>query len=92
MDLQRNNKFSSRSSITVPQAIYIFGISNDFEDTIRKAISIGGDTDTIACIAGSIAEAYYEISDKIKEKAKKYLSEDIYNLIKNDTYEKKLKI
>ena len=90
IDLQKNNKFSAKSSITVPQAIYIFSISNDFEDTIRKAISIGGDTDTIACIAGSIAEAYYGISDEIKEEIKKYLKDDIYNLIKSDTYEKKL--
>jgi len=44
---------------SVPQAIVAFLDSTDFEDAIRKAISIGGDSDTIACITGSIAEAFY---------------------------------
>jgi len=44
---------------SVPQAITAFLESDGFEDAIRKAISIGGDSDTIACIAGGIAEAYY---------------------------------
>jgi ADP-ribosylglycohydrolase len=46
---------------SVPQAIRAFLESDDFEDAVRKAISIGGDSDTIACIAGSIAHAYYGI-------------------------------
>ena len=79
--LQRNNEFSSKAIITVPQALYIFSISTDFEDCIRKAISIGGDTDTIAAMAGSIAEAYYGIPEDIKEEAYKYLNDDIINLI-----------
>lgn len=45
---------------SVPQAITAFLESNDYEDAIRKAISIGGDSDTIACIAGGIAQAYYK--------------------------------
>lgn len=44
---------------SVPQAFRAFLESDDFEDAVRKAISIGGDSDTIACIAGSIAHAYY---------------------------------
>lgn len=44
---------------SVPQAITAFLESYDFEDCIRKAISLGGDSDTIACMAGGIAEAYY---------------------------------
>ena len=44
---------------SVPQAITAFLESTDFEDAIRNAISLGGDSDTIACIAGSIAEAFY---------------------------------
>ena len=44
---------------SVPQAIIAFLESTDFEDAIRNAISIGGDSDTIACIAGGIAQAYY---------------------------------
>jgi len=54
--------------ITVPQAIYCFLISNDFEDCIRTTISIGGDCDTTSAISCAIAEAYYkEIPDDIFE-------------------------
>jgi len=45
---------------TVPEAIIAFLESNDFEDALRKAISLGGDSDTIACITGGIAQAYYK--------------------------------
>ncbi len=44
---------------SVPQAITAFLESDDFEDAVRKAISLGGDSDTIACIAGGIAQAFY---------------------------------
>ena len=44
---------------SVPQAIVAFLASIDFEDAIRNAISLGGDSDTLACMCGSIAEAYY---------------------------------
>jgi ADP-ribosylglycohydrolase len=52
---------------SVPQAIRCFYEAKDFEDAIRLAISIGGDSDTIACMTGSMAEAYYPIEDKIKQ-------------------------
>lgn len=90
-ELQRNNKFTSKASICVPQAIYIFLVSNDFEDAIRKAISIGGDTDTIGAIVGSLAEAYYGIPEAIKEEVKKYLNEDIIELIFNEDKVKKIR-
>lgn len=54
---------------TVPQAIIAFLDSTDFEDAIRKAVSMGGDSDTLACITGSIAEAYYgKVPDEIAER------------------------
>ena len=61
---------SARKS--VPQAIYCFLISNSLEDAIRNAVSIGGDSDTIACITGSIAEAYYN-KGFLSELEEKYL-------------------
>ena len=45
---------------TVPQALAVFLESSDFEDSIRKAVSIGGDSDTLACITGAVAEAFYQ--------------------------------
>ena len=49
---------------TVPQAIIAFLDSTDFGDAIRKAVSLGGDSDTLACITGGIAEAYYKVIPK----------------------------
>lgn len=58
---------------SVPQAITAFLESNSFEDTIRNAISIGGDSDTIAAMAGSIAEAYYGIPEELRSGALAFL-------------------
>lgn len=55
---------------TVPQAIICFLDSTDFEDAMRKAVSLGGDSDTLACITGGIAEAFYqEIPRSMAERA-----------------------
>ncbi len=65
-DLQRNlddirpgYSFDVTCQGSVPEAIIAFLESNDFEDAIRNAVSLGGDSDTIACITGGIAEAFY---------------------------------
>ena len=58
---------------SVPQALEAFFESNSFEDAIRNAISIGGDSDTIAAITGSIAEAFYGADEDMKETALSYL-------------------
>ena len=58
---------------SVPQALEAFFESTSFEDAIRNAISIGGDSDTIAAIAGSVAEAYYNIDKSIRETALSFL-------------------
>ena len=62
---------------TVPQAIIAFLESRDFEDAIRNAISLGGDSDTLAAITGSIAEAAYGIPDWIQDKACSYLDKPL---------------
>lgn len=63
-------KWDSSCAGTVPQAIICFLDSINFEDAIRKAVSLGGDSDTLACITGGIAEAYYkEIPTFMKVKA-----------------------
>ena len=91
-DLQKNYRFSSKTSESVPQSLYIFFKSNDFEDAIRKAISIGGDSDTIACIVGSLAEAIYGIPDDLKEQVKPYLRDYMINLFYDIYYNEKVKI
>lgn len=60
-DIRASYDFDETCQGSVPQAIVSFIESENYEDAIRKAISIGGDSDTIACIAGSVAEAYYGI-------------------------------
>ena len=66
-DIRSTHVFNSRSSYSIPPAIIAFLESHDYESAIRGAISLGGDADTQACIAGGIAEAYYkEIPEHIK--------------------------
>jgi ADP-ribosylglycohydrolase len=57
--LQRHGGFDVTCQGTVPAAAVAFLVSTDFEDALRNAVSIGGDTDTTACIAGAMAEAHY---------------------------------
>lgn len=66
---------------SVPQAIVSFLESTNFEDAIRNAISIGGDSDTIAAITGSIAEAYYGIPDEMVDIVFDYLDEPLFDII-----------
>lgn len=76
---------------SVPQSIFAFLISQDYEDTIRTAISMGGDSDTMACIAGAIAEAYYGIPQELENRGLEFLTNDLKEIVlkfKN----KKLKI
>ena len=62
---------------TVPEAITAFIEGADFEDVIRTAVSLGGDCDTLTCIAGSIAEAFYGVPEELICKCRARLSEDI---------------
>ncbi len=67
---------------SVPQAIEAFLDSTDFENAIRLAVWLGGDTDTIGCMCGSIAEAYYGIPEEIEKRFPDFLSEDLLEIIK----------
>ena len=62
---------------SVPQAIVCFLDSEDFEDAVRNAVSLGGDGDTQACMAGAIAEAYYGIPDELAERVFDYLDDEL---------------
>ena len=85
-DIRPDYKFDSRTGYSVPPAIVAFLDSDDYESAVRNAVSLGGDADTMACISGGIAEAYYKnipqnicysridisIKDVINEFAKKF--------------------
>lgn len=74
-------RFDSSCQGSVPQAIAAFLESTDFEDAIRNAVSIGGDSDTIAAIAGSIAEAYYGIPNMMRAQAILYLDNRQFEIL-----------
>lgn len=80
-DIRKSYKTDVTCQGTVPQAITAFLESTDFEDAIRNAISIGGDSDTIAAITGGIAEAYYGVPVEIRENALKYLDENLKSIL-----------
>lgn len=74
--------FNESCQGTVPEAIIAFLDSRDFEDAIRLAVSLGGDSDTLACITGGIAEAYYrEIPDWIRHGAYELLPNHFKQII-----------
>ena len=80
-EIRQTNSFNETCQITVPQAIVCFLESTDFESAIRLAVSIGGDSDTIAAITGCIAEAYYGIPQHIQDKAWGYLPKEMQDII-----------
>jgi len=73
--------FNETCQETVPQAIEAFLESQSFEDAIRTAISVGGDSDTLAAITGAIAEAYYGVPDTIRSQALGYLDEQLRAIV-----------
>ena len=81
-DIRPTYHFNETCQDTVPQAIIAFLESTDFEDAIRNAISLGGDSDTLAAITGSIAEAAYGIPDWIKDKTYTYLDEPLKDVLR----------
>ncbi len=68
---------------SVPQAMTAFFESSGFEDCLRKAVSLGGDSDTIAAMAGSLAEAYYGIPEEIQRKVHTYMDEEMIEVYRN---------
>ena len=65
---------------SIPQALIAFLDSGSFEDALRNAVCIGGDSDTIGAMAGSITEAYYGVPYELEEKALTYLTEDLLSI------------
>ncbi len=74
-------QFNETCQDTVPQALEAFFESTGFEDAIRNAISIGGDSDTLAAITGAVAEAYYGVPTNIREHALTFLDERLLHIL-----------
>ena len=75
------NRFDETCQGTVPVALWIIGISDSFEDAIRKAVSLGADADTLGAIVGSIAEAIWGIPDDLKQGILEYLPEEMRAIV-----------
>lgn len=80
-ELQENYSWDGSCQGTVPQALQCFIESESFEDAIRNAISIGGDSDTIGAITGAVAGAYYGVPDEIKAAARKYVPDELLEIV-----------
>lgn len=80
-DIRPTYEFDVTCQGSCPEAIIAFLDSTDYESAIRLAISLGGDSDTIACMTGGIAAAYYGIPDWMIEKTVKYLPADMIEII-----------
>jgi ADP-ribosylglycohydrolase len=82
VEIQASYRFDETCQGSVPQAIVAFLTANSFEDTIRRAVALGGDADTQACIAGGMAEAFFgEIPGELKKEAAKRLPLEFIELI-----------
>ena len=82
-EIRPTYKFNETCQHTVPEALEAFFESTSFEDAIRNAISIGGDSDTVAAITGSVAGAYYGVPEEIYERAKGFFDKRISGLVNN---------
>lgn len=82
-------QFNETCQGTVPEAITAFLEGNSFEDVIRTAVSLGGDCDTLTCIAGSMAEAYYGIPDELQKECIRRVPKDMQIIINQFLEERK---
>lgn len=81
-EIRRTYEYNESCQETVPQAIRCYLEANDFEDAIRNAVSLGGDSDTLAAIAGSIAEAAFGIPNDIVSEATGRLDRRLGRIVK----------
>lgn len=87
IDIKATYTFNVTCQGSVPEAIIAFLEANSYEDAVRLAVSLGGDTDTQACMAGSMAEAVWPVPQEIKERSQRILTQELYQII--NEFEKK---
>ena len=76
-EIRPTYRFDVTCGGSVPQAIVCFLEASDYEEAVRNAVSLGGDGDTQAAIAGAIAEAYYGIPDDLVERALSFMDDTV---------------
>ena len=90
-EIRPKYRFDETCQGSVPQAIIAFLESSDYEDAVRKAVSLGGDSDTLACMTGGIAQAYYkQIPGYITERVREILNPEM--LVVVDEFNEKYKL
>lgn len=88
-EIRPNYRMNETCQGSVPEAITAFLDGESFEDVIRTAVSLGGDSDTIACMAGAIAEGFYGVPEELKEECRNRLTPDLREILDKFTaYEK----
>lgn len=80
-EIRDSYEFNETCQNSVPQALKAFFESTSFEDAIRNAISIGGDSDTLAAICGGVADAYYGIPEVIRKQALTFLDQNLTEIL-----------
>jgi len=81
-EIRPDNKFDVSCQVTVPHAFICFLCSTSFEDCLRRAVSLGGDADSLGCLAGAVAQAYYgEVPQHIAEPAYDMLPADLRDIL-----------
>ena len=81
--IRKNFRLDLTCQGTVPPALEAFFESSDFESAIRNAINLGGDTDTLAAITGSVAEAYYGVPANLRERALPFLDKRLLKILQD---------
>ena len=80
-EIRPGYKFDVSCQGTMPPTIQAFFEGEDFEDVIRTAVSLAGDCDTLTCIAGGMAEAFYGVPDELKAECKKRLTDEMVEVV-----------
>lgn len=85
------NRFDVTCQGTVPVALWVIGQSNGFEDSVRRAVALGADADTLGAIVGSIAEAIWGIPETIRLSALSFLDEEMKEVLSGWERSKRIK-
>ncbi|MCR5278365.1 MAG: ADP-ribosylglycohydrolase family protein [Lachnospiraceae bacterium] len=81
-DMRRRHEHVESCMDSLPKALRSFFDGTSYEDTVRNAVSLGGDTDTLAAIAGAMAEGFYGVPQELKDRGDEFLESDMIGVIR----------